>query len=70
MYVVNWLFKKRFDYYVYLRMCEYGSLIYLILYVDAMLISLKNLHEITWLKTFLSKEFEIKDPRVVKKIMG
>jgi hypothetical protein len=46
-----------------------GSTIYLFLYVDDMLIAVKEKSEITKLKTQLSKEFEMKDLVVAKKIL-
>ena len=44
--------------------------IYLLLYVDDMLIFHKNMSEINKLKTQLQGEFEIKDLGVAKKILG
>lgn len=43
---------------------------YLLIYVDDMLIVSKNMSEIIRLKTQLSGEFEMKDLGVAKKILG
>lgn len=45
-------------------------MIYLLLYVDDMLIAANNIIEINILKKLLSKEFDMKDLGVVKKILG
>ena len=47
-----------------------GSHINLLFYVDDMLIASQNLLAIQKLKSILSSEFEMKDMRVSKKIMG
>ena len=47
-----------------------GSPIYLLLYVDDMLIAAKSMKEITTLKAHLSSEFEMKDLGAAKKILG
>jgi hypothetical protein len=47
-----------------------GSPIYLLLYVDDMLIAAKGKKEITTLKARLSSEFEMKDLGAAKKILG
>jgi hypothetical protein len=44
--------------------------IYLLLYVDDMLIAAKSMKEITTLKAQLSSEFEMKDLSPAKKILG
>ena len=49
---------------------EDGSYIYLLLYVDDMLIASQNLLAIKKLKSILSSEIEMKDKRVVEKILG
>jgi hypothetical protein len=55
---------------VYLHKLQDGSYIYLLLYVDDMLIALKSQVEIDKLKAQLSKEFEMKDLVEAKKILG
>ena len=47
-----------------------GSFIYLLLYIDDMLIAYKNMSEINMLKTQLQEEFEMKDLGAMKKILG
>ena len=58
-----------YDSYVYLKTVK-GSAIYLLLYVDDMLIAAKNKSEIAKLKAQLNKEFEMKDLGAAKKILG
>ncbi|WVZ87241.1 hypothetical protein U9M48_033912 [Paspalum notatum var. saurae] len=62
---------KRSDYdsCVYLKTVN-GSAIYLLLYVDDMLIAAKEKSEIAKLKAQLNKEFEMKDLGAAKKILG
>ena len=47
-----------------------GSYVYLLLYVDDMLIAYEDISEINNLKAQLSKEFDMKDLGVAKKILG
>jgi hypothetical protein len=54
---------------VYLKIVN-GSAIYLLLYIDDMLIAVKDKLEIAKLKVQLSKEFEMKDLDAAKKILG
>jgi hypothetical protein len=62
------------------RRCEYdccacvrslddGSFIFLLLYVNDMLITAKNIVEINKLKVLLSREFDMKDLGAAKKIL-
>ena len=46
------------------------SFIFLLLYVDDMLIAAKSMFEVNNLKSLLSKEFDIKDLGATKKILG
>ena len=62
--------RSQFDRCVYLRRLSDGSYIYLLLYVDNMLVTCKNKAEIERLKTQLSSEFEMKDLDEAKKILG
>ena len=55
---------------MYFRKLQDGSFIYLLLYVDDMLIESRNQEEICILKAELSKEFEMKDLGEAKKILG
>ena len=59
-----------YDNYVYFRQYFDGSLIYLLLYVDDMLIASKDMFLISKLKYQLSREFEMKDLGPVNKILG
>ena len=61
--------RSNYDSCVYLKTVN-GSVIYLLLYVDDILIAAKDKSEITKLKAQLSKEFEMKDLGAVKKILG
>ena len=62
---------KRSDYdrCVYLKTVN-GSAIYLLIYVDDMLIAVKDKSEIAKFKAQLNKEFEMKDLGAAKKILG
>ena len=62
--------RSHFDHCVYLRRHFDGSYIYLLLYVDDMLVACKNKAEIERLKTQLSSEFEMNDLSEAKKILG
>ena len=62
--------KGSYDQCVYFRKLEDGSFIYLLLYVDDMLIASKCSKEIENLKAQLNKEFEMKDLGEAKKILG
>ncbi|CAA0825269.1 Uncharacterized mitochondrial protein AtMg00810 [Striga hermonthica] len=55
---------------VYTKSLGDGSMIFLLLYVDDMLIAAKNMRDIIDLKSLLSQEFEMKDLGAAKKILG
>ncbi|KAG8471995.1 hypothetical protein CXB51_036506 [Gossypium anomalum] len=59
-----------FDSCVYFKKNNNGSFMYLLLYVDDMLIASKNKGEIRKVKSQLSEEFEMKDLGAAKKILG
>src|SRR4051812_31695918 len=61
--------RSQYDRCVYMKFVN-RSPIYLLLYVDDMLIAAKSMKEITTLKAQLSSEFEIKDLGPAKKILG
>jgi hypothetical protein len=75
---------KRFDSYMIkigYRRCEYdccvyvksiddGSFIFLLLYMDDMLIAAKSIMEVNKLKVLLSRELDMKDLGAAKKILG
>ena len=52
-----------------MRSLDDGSFIFLLLYVDDMLIAEKSIVEINNLKVLLSKEFDMKDLGSAKKIL-
>ena len=62
--------RSKYDHCVYLHKIQDGFYIYLLLYVDNMLIATKSQVEIDRLKAQLSKEFEMKDLGKAKKILG
>ncbi|OMO73383.1 Integrase, catalytic core [Corchorus capsularis] len=62
--------RNQYDNCVYSKKLSDGSYIYLLLYVDDMLIAAKDLAEINSLKALLSSEFEMKDLGAAKKILG
>ena len=59
-----------YDCCVYVRSLDDGSFIFLLLYVDDMLITAKSIVEINKLKVLLSREFDMKDLGAAKKILG
>ena len=61
--------RSKFDSNVYIKFVD-RSPIYLMLYVDDMLIAAKSKKEITTLKKLLSSEFEMKGLGAAKKILG
>ncbi|RVX05834.1 Retrovirus-related Pol polyprotein from transposon TNT 1-94 [Vitis vinifera] len=62
--------RSEYDNCVYHKKLFDGSFIYLLLYVDDMLIAYKNMFEINMSKTQLQREFEMKDLGTAKKILG
>ena len=60
----------QYDHCVYFKQLANGSFIYLLLYVDDMLIACKSNVEIDRLKTQLSQEFEMKDLGEARRILG
>ncbi|KAG8492061.1 hypothetical protein CXB51_015688 [Gossypium anomalum] len=62
--------RSSFDSCVYFKKNSDGSFVYLLLYVDDMLIAAKDKGEIRKVKAQLSKEFEMKDLGPAKKILG
>jgi hypothetical protein len=61
--------RSQYDSCVYIKFVT-GSPIYLLLYVDDILIAAKSKKEITTLKAQLSSEFEMEDLGAAKKILG
>ncbi|KAE8692180.1 putative ROP-interactive CRIB motif-containing protein 6 [Hibiscus syriacus] len=62
--------RSKYDHCVYLQKLKDGSFIYLLFYVDDMLIASKSQKEIDKLKAQLNQEFEMKDLGEAKKILG
>ncbi|KAH9697414.1 hypothetical protein KPL71_023600 [Citrus sinensis] len=62
--------RRKFDNCVYYKFLSSGGGIYLLLYVDDMLIACKQKEEINKLKVELSTEFEMKDFDATTKILG
>ncbi|KAH9741104.1 Integrase catalytic domain-containing protein [Citrus sinensis] len=62
--------RSEHDHCVYFRRLLDGAFIYLLLYVDDMLIASKNRDEIERLKKQLASEFEMKDLGDAKRILG
>jgi len=61
--------KCKYDCCVYVRSLDDGSYIFLLLYVDDMLIIVRSMKEVNKLKALLSKEFNMKDLGAAKKIL-
>jgi hypothetical protein len=55
---------------MYARSLDDGSSIFLLLYVDDMLIAAKSIVEVNKLKVLLSREFDMNDLGAAKKILG
>ena len=62
--------RSAFDSRVYHKKMSGNSMFYLLLYVDDMLIAANNITEINIVKKPLSKEFDMEDLGVAKKILG
>ncbi|KAL0286680.1 UNVERIFIED_CONTAM: Retrovirus-related Pol polyprotein from transposon TNT 1-94 [Sesamum angustifolium] len=59
-----------YDCCVYVKSLDDGSSIFLLLYVDDMLIAAKNIHDVLAFKVLLSQEFDMKDLGAATKILG
>ena len=59
-----------YDCCVYVKSLDNDSFIFLLLYVDDMLIIAKSIVEVNKLKVLLSRKFDMKDLGVAKKILG
>ena len=59
-----------YDCCVYVKCLDDDSFIFLLLYVDDMLIAAKNQYDVMELKALLGKEFDMKDLSDAKKILG
>ena len=61
--------RSSYDSCVYFKEVSDGSFVYLLLYVDDMLITAKDMRERIKVKSYLNKEFEMKDLEEAKKIL-
>ncbi|GJX80864.1 retrovirus-related pol polyprotein from transposon TNT 1-94 [Tanacetum coccineum] len=62
--------RSAYDCCVYHKKEAYGSLIYLLLYVDDMLVAAKDMEELNKLKILLNTKFDMKDLGAARKILG
>ena len=62
--------RSEYDSCVYYKVLDNSAYIYLLLYVDDMLIATKSKSEVNRLKSQLSKEFDMKDLGEARKILG
>lgn len=62
--------KCEYDCYVYVQSLNNGSYIFLLLYIDGVLIAAKCMIEVNKLKALLTKEFDMKDLGAAKNILG
>lgn len=60
--------KCNYDCYVYYKRINEGMILYLLLYLDNMLITCHDILEIDYLKSLLRSESKLKDLRAAKKI--
>ena len=62
--------RSHYDHCVYHKKLSGGTYVYLLIYVDDMLIASSDITEITKLKGQMQKEFEMKDLGEARKILG
>lgn len=62
--------RRQYDNCLYYRIFSYGSFIYLLLYIDDMLIATHDISLISELEAHLNRESKIKDFTAAKKILG
>ncbi|KAL0378427.1 UNVERIFIED_CONTAM: Retrovirus-related Pol polyprotein from transposon TNT 1-94 [Sesamum radiatum] len=60
----------KYGYCVYVKSLDNGSFIFLLLYVDDVLIAANNMYDVLALKALLRQEFDMKDLGVATKILG
>ena len=63
-------YRSAFDSSVYYKKTKEGHHIYLLIYVDDVLLICKNMADINELKNALKSEFDMKDPGSTKRILG
>ena len=59
-----------YDCCVYVKSLDDGSFIFLLLYVDDMLIAAQHMHDIVSLKALLGQDFDMKDLGAANRILG
>lgn len=62
--------RSKMDYCVYVKLLDNRLPVYLLLYVDDMLIASNDKHEIRKLKNQLKSEFDMKELGAAKRILG
>ncbi|KAG7597916.1 Reverse transcriptase RNA-dependent DNA polymerase [Arabidopsis suecica] len=62
--------RSEYDSCAYMKKLADGSMVYLLLYVDDMLVAAKNKEDISQLKRELSQRFDMKDLGAAKRILG
>ena len=68
--IKNGIVKSEFDLCVYMKKLKDGDYVYLLLYVDDMLLVAREMTEIKKVKEMLAKEFDMKDLGSAKRILG
>ena len=68
--IKNEFYRSKYDSCIYFNELSSGCVIYLLLYVDDILIAYKSPVEIQKLKQVLNGEFEMKDVGPAQKILG
>ena len=70
LYDLNWLQRCEYDCCVYVKSLDDGSSIFLLIYLDDMLIATKSRSEVNKLKILLSREFDMKDLGAARSFLG
>lgn len=68
--IKNGFVKSEYDLCVYLKKLGKSDYIYLLLYVDYMLLIAKNMSDMSKVKKMLSQEFNMKDFGPARRIVG
>jgi hypothetical protein len=68
--IAHGYYRSNYDHCIYLKQCPNGSFVYLLLYVDDMLIASHDKPLIVELKAQLSHEFDMKDLGPAEKILA
>lgn len=62
--------RYKYDFFVYYRVFEDDSYIFLMLYVDNMLVAIKNINKVDRLKLLLSIKFDMKDQEQLRRFFA